>query len=40
MNWQLTPEAADELTEAVRFYASNVSAKVAQNFLLQVERKA
>jgi len=40
VNWQLTPEAEAELTEAVRFYATNVSAKVARNFLLQVEQKA
>lgn len=40
MNWQLTPEAEAELAEAVRFYATNVSAKVARNFLSQVEQKA
>lgn len=40
MNWQLTPEAEAELAEAVRFYATNVSTKVAHNFLSQVEQKA
>lgn len=40
MTWQLTPEAEAELAEVVRFYATQASAKVARNFLSQLERKA
>jgi len=36
----LTPEAEAEVDEAVRFYATNVSAVVAGNFLRQFEEKA
>jgi plasmid stabilization system protein ParE len=40
VTWQLTPEADAEPAEAVRFYATQVSGKVAHNFLMQFERKA
>lgn len=40
MIYLLTPEAEGELTQAVAFYATNVSLKVARNFLAQFETKA
>ena len=40
MTFFLSPEAEAELTEAVDFYALNVSAKVASNFLAMFEQKA
>lgn len=40
MTYSLTPEAEAELAEAVEFYALNVSARVAANFLALIEEKA
>lgn len=40
MTFHLSPEAEVELAEAVGFYALNVSARVAGNFLALFEEKA
>lgn len=40
MSFQLSPEAAEELTEAMSFYAGQASAAVARAFLAEFSRAA
>lgn len=40
MNYFLTPEAEDELAEAVAFYAANIGLNMARSFLAKFEEKA